>query len=324
MPRLALALTLLATPAFALDCPEGQRTFAHPRLVGGEACVPADPQRIAMVGEEGMIAHLLGRETVVRNLYFDLYTRMFPAAVAPEELAGMTDIGIPWEMDLEVLARAAPDLIVSGDWLGDTNDQMARIAPTVAIDYSQPGTTWWSVTSFVAQLLGEDERLAADLAAIDARLADFKGRLPDPAPTFAVLRITESPDTVDVFTALNIGAQLATQGGMVLHPAVRPVGGETTYSYPISTEALAEIDADWLVLIGGEDAAARAAFEASPLWQLLPAVQAGRVIRPEAPGRHWVTENMAFAHMIIDEVYAGVLGLAPAPTANPFAALRQE
>jgi iron complex transport system substrate-binding protein len=319
-----LALALVATPALALDCAQGERAFSHRLLEGGERCIPADPQRIAFVETTIIPAYLLGTESVVNNVYFDYFMAAYPGAVAPDWIAATPDIGYLPEADVEVIAAAAPDLIVSGSFWAEENARLSRIAPVVSIDYDGTSPDWLEIQDFVAALLGQEAALADQIAAYDARLADLRQRLGPEAPSIAIARTTDTDGQLQVFTSENFGAQILLSAGFTLHPGVLSPEAAAAlnrpYWYHLSMERVGDLAADWLIHLPGWEPAMEPQTLASPLWASLAPVAEGRVLRPSGDGQHWVRDNIAFAHLVLDEVYAQILRLPPAEVPpNPYA-----
>jgi ABC-type Fe3+-hydroxamate transport system substrate-binding protein len=321
---IALSLATVATPALALDCPEGQRAFSHPLLRGGEQCVPADPQRVAFVGAEAIPAFLLGVETVTTNVYFDMFLTTHPNAVPTGWRETVVDVGYAPETDPELLATAKPDLIVSADFWDDVNPKYQTIAPTVILELAGAEVDWRDSNDFIAQLFGREAELAAIEAAYDARITDLRARLKGSAPTFSVVQVGESAGELYVNTRLNFGAAIMIEAGFrIVETVLEPAAAATvnnTHWYTLSPERIQDLEADWIVQRPGYSLEAEAEFTASPGWTSLAAVRERRIIRPIDPeGQSWARPNFAFAHLVIDDLYRDALGLTPPPTPNPFA-----
>ncbi|NAZ38283.1 ABC transporter substrate-binding protein [Rubellimicrobium sp. CFH 75288] len=317
----SLVLAASVAPAVALDCPDGTRTVLHPLIEGGGACVPVGA-RIAWVEAAAVNAWLLGAPSVTWNIYLDQFRAAYPGAFSEADRAGAVDIGRLPEADFEAIAAAAPDLFVSGDFWPEENARLDRIAPVVVIDYEGQAPGWREIHTVVAAILGKEAAADEQLAAFDARLADLRARLgPDPG-SFAIARMMDSGGQIQVFTEMNFGAQQMLAAGFAMHEGVlspdEAAALNRPYWYALSTERLGDLAADWLVVLPGWDAAVEEALKASPLWQSLPPVAAGRLIAPAGEGQHWIRDNVAFAHLVLDEIYDRILGLAPPPVPNPF------
>jgi iron complex transport system substrate-binding protein len=96
---------------------------------GGVTAVPRNPQRIvAMLGEEDLHTLLALGVVPVLSATWSWETNPFADRIqpVPEKL--------PHPLDLEVVARARPDLIVGTDAEIKTYEQLSGIAPTILID----------------------------------------------------------------------------------------------------------------------------------------------------------------------------------------------
>ncbi len=136
---LALPLALLAaTPARALDCPEGQRPFADAVTT---QCIPAAPQRIVSMHDMTITLTLLELGAPVVGSMGrldeagDAYMRGVDLVLGTDfESSGIVNIGAWDTLDYEAIARLAPDLIIGlSPWDEEYAGRLARIAPTVLI-----------------------------------------------------------------------------------------------------------------------------------------------------------------------------------------------
>ena len=322
--RLILPILFLSTPALALDCAEGQRVFAHPMVLGGSACVPIAPERVALVHTEAIPAFLLGIETVTTNVYFDMFLATYPGTMADGWRDTVVDVGYLPEADLESVAAAAPDLIVSASWHPEANEKLAAIAPTVVLSYEGPDLHWTDAQRAIAALFDKEAELAEAEAALEARMADFRDRLGDRLPTFSTLQVGSTPTELYVETAINFAPLFMQELGFVMAPGVMSPEDagliDSVWWYKLSPERITDVEADYILFRPGYDEQAEAAFRDGPLWQSLAALREGRIIRPQdKEGHTWSRENLAFAHIMLDDLYRDVLGLSPPPTANPYA-----
>jgi ABC-type Fe3+-hydroxamate transport system substrate-binding protein len=322
--RLILPLLFLAAPALAQDCPDGQRIFAHPMVLGETVCVPVAPARVALVDAEAIPAFLLGIETVTTNVYFDMFLATYPGAVPDGWRDTVVDVGYLPEADFESVAAAAPDLIVSASWHPEANEKLAAIAPTVVLSYEGRDLHWTDAQRAVAALFGKEAELSEAETALEARMADFRDRLGDRRPTFSTLQVGSTPTELYVDTAINFAPLFLQELGFVVAPGVMNpedagLMGSVWY-YTLSPERITDVEADYILFRPGYDEQAEAAFRDGPLWQSLAALREGRIIRPQdKEGQTWSRENLAFAHIMLDDLYRDVLGLSPPPTANPYA-----
>lgn len=319
----AVALFATAGPVAAQNCAEGQRALTHDLLVG-TVCIPADPKAIAFTMEEIIPAYLLGGHSVVDNRYFKSFREKYPDILAGGA-APKVDIGTYQRADIETLTLASPDVIVAFEGI-DNNEKAKALAPLVEIQWRND-TTWRDLHQFIAYFLQTEKEGQAMLDTLDARMARLKTDLGDKPRTFAIARAAEDMGAIQVFTAKNFGAVILQQAGMVMGDGVltpdaaKQVGSE--WNYQMSAENLQALDVDHFFLLQSWSPENEATILASPLWATLPMVQQGRVIRVPADGEQFIRENIAYAHLVIDLVYAEVLGQSAeaAGNPNPFAGL---
>lgn len=299
-----LLLLLLATllPAAAFAC-EG-RAVAERGVFAAPLCLPATPQRIAVLDPAfslGM-AMELGLPVVAAPL-----SGMSDATLLAEaQAAGIADLGFVWEPSVEALVAAQPDLIIGAAFAAEGKyDLLARIAPTALIRVAD----WRDYYRLVARITGREDRLAGLFAPLDARIADLRARMP--GVTVSVLRIT--PWDFQVYPqgpgAWAPFALMAEAG--VRRSAYETAEDATTPRRP-DWEELGQLDGDILLtIIGGmNDSATSGRWEevtGNPLWQMLPAVRAGRV-HPLSPAVWMEFSGLRSAGLVLDDIERLVIG----------------
>ena len=316
----AVLFAAFAAPAFA-QCADGERLFQHRMLLEGEACIPADPERIAFTMPEAIPAILFEQEQINQNWYSKSFLENYPGALDGEEFATLPDIDYFPESDPEILALANPDLIVGSSWVQEANAKVAHLAPLITIDWTDEDVNWETEQNFVATLLGKEAEEAAMMAALEARMEALRNDLGNTARSFAVVQPGEQAATLVVATARNFGTQIMLDAGMRLGPdhlsldEADAIGAR--FWYPLSLERIHDIDVDYLVVLGGFDPAIADEIIASPIWNALPAVAEGRVFEVHGDGQQYVRENVAYAHLVIDDIYRNVLRQDPQAAGNP-------
>jgi iron complex transport system substrate-binding protein len=289
-PTFAAIALVAATPALALDCPEGERAFAH---AAGEACIPENPQRIVATRHDSIVTPLieLGAPLVGVGVAFDSATGeafirgatdILGVNVGPE--SGLTSIGNANEPDLEIIAGLAPDLILILEWQADLKDRLDLIAPTVVVP---DGLTYLDHLALVADAAGVSGTYDTKLAAYEARIAEIRGTLGDPsAITISYLDLWEE----GVWHYINWGArdQVTADVGFARPDIVRDQGADEGTDY--SFELLPAFDGDIVLSshanrFGQTVAALSAEWDGyAPFWRGLPAVQEGR--------HHWYPRDL--------------------------------
>lgn len=293
IPALALILSF-ALPGAARAC-EG-RLIEGPGVFAAPLCIPATVQRIAVADPTfslGMALEL-GLPVVAAPL-----SGMSDAALqARAEAAGVVDIGSVLQPSIEAVVAAAPDLILGSVMLESLYPMLSQIAPTVLITDSD----WRDYYRTLARVTGREAALDDLLAPLGARIAALRPRIPD--STVSILRITpwdfqvypDAPGTWAPFALLReLGLRRAPYETRPDPAVLRP-----------DWEELAGLTGDRLLyIIGGmNDSASSGRWQevsGNPLWQLLPAVRAGRVA-PLDPAVWMEFSGIAAAHRVLDDV----------------------
>ncbi|WP_439628850.1 iron-siderophore ABC transporter substrate-binding protein [Shinella sp.] len=273
-------------------------------IFGPPVCVPANPQRIAVL--DPLMALGILFELKVPVIAAPLHAIQDDAIRAEAERQSLVDLGDAKQPSLERLVALKPDLII-GTSIVQTGsyDTASKIAPTLLIDH----VDWKRQVRLLADIVGRSEAAEADLAAYEARLADIRKRVPDKRVSMVRL----SPFGFNVY----LDGPAAYAPYAVLHEAgVRRTDYETTTDDTVvkrpDWEELGQLSGDILlyVAVGGYDTAPDDALvadvTANPFWQMLPAVQAGRahrVGRAAWNGFHGV----ASAHQVLDDIERYIL-----------------
>lgn len=318
MKKITTLLILGITGAAAAqECPDNQRMLDH-HLLDGTICVPTEPQRIAFTMEEIITAYVLGGESVVDNSYFESFREKYPGVIAEKDISTV-NIGSYPRADVETLTLANPDVIVAFAGV-DNNKKVKELAPLVEIQWRDE-TTWRDLHDFMAYFLNLDEKGHTMLDALDARMAKLKSDLGDTPRSFAIARAAEEMGAIQVFTEKNFGAVVLQQAGMVIGDGIlspeeaKKVGSE--WNYQMSAENLEALDVDHFFLLQSWSSENEASMLNSDLWRALPMVKDGHVIDVPSDGEQFIRENIAYAHMVLDTVYEGVLGQSAEEAGNP-------
>ncbi|MFS0728011.1 ABC transporter substrate-binding protein [Paenibacillus sp. 1P07SE] len=238
---------------------------------GVEVTIPAGPQRVlASYLEDYLIAldvKPVAQWSVANGTL----------AYLSDELDGIPPI--PYDLPLEVVNEMAPDFIILGD---DTQaaegkqTELAKIAPTYLLG-SETVKDWRQALTKIGELLQREEQAAAVLEAYDMQVAEAKAAIDAAAPgeSAAILwLVSQTFYLVDETVAS--GAVLYGDLGLRPPNLVTDIPVENRASWnPISLEALAGMDADHIFLINSDGADPEGLD--TPIWDNLPAVQAGNV-----------------------------------------------
>ncbi|MCM2477112.1 iron-siderophore ABC transporter substrate-binding protein [Rhizobium sp. CG5] len=269
-------------------------------------CIPTEPKRIVTLDPLitlGMLIEL--KAPVVATPYVAITEDEVLNVVKARE---MVDLGNPREPSLERLAVLKPDLIIgSAEAHSAIYEQAAKIAPTVLFKHMD----WKRYLQRLSQVTGREGAANASLEAYETRVAAIRERMKDKKLTVSTVRL--APDRFVVF----VDGPDAYAPFSVLHEAgVKRTAYETVTDGTIikrpDWEELANLDGDVLLYVSasgfesGPDDALEKQVTENPLWQLLPAVQAGRAHRVDR-GPWQSFHGIASANRILDDVERYIL-----------------
>ncbi len=245
------------------------------------------PERIVTLADRCEFDSLLSlgtRPAATGLLYGETAFRPWTAGVDTDGIEtfegnqGLTDL-----LNLEVIAAQQPDLMMGPTQFSDEAivERLAAIAATVGTPALAPGDFgWWEdVLALVAAVVDRDEAVPGIIAEVETALARGEEALRDRGIGEVTLMSVYEGSGVYVFTDANPQGALLARLGLTRPAAQREqfVDGPDA-GYDLSQERLGELDAD-LVLLMDYDPAAADALEADPLFQAVPAVADGRFVR---------------------------------------------
>lgn len=318
-----VAATVLACGLLLAGCgrqaPAGGDAAATQRQVvdalGAHVAVPARPKRVVVLSELDLDAALaLGLRPVGS-------TSGRGQAGLPDYLArlaaGVEPVGRFAEPSMERVLALEPDLILAG---GNPEPQqlaqLAQIAPTVVS--FKPGEGWQDSLRRIAVVLGREPQAEAVLAAYRQRVDALRQRLDGrPGEQASIARWTPQGPVYMLGDAF-AGRVLADLG--FGRPLLQRAPG-AGHSAPLSREALADIDGDWLFIgrfASGShaDPAGLAALLEQPEFRELRAVRAGQV--REVDAALWTSVGGPLAAQALIEQIGELLVAKGAPVATPY------
>lgn len=197
--------------------------------------------------------------------------------IEPALPAGVTDLGLQQEVNLELLARLRPDLILTSPFVQNLGDVLPRIAETHSLSIFEPGSVPLehprTLTRSIAALLGIEARAE--------RLLDDAERIFD-ACRARLDRLSLPPLLIVTFIdprhARVYGGAGIFQNVLDRLDLVNAWPGETGY-WGFTTTGIERLAIDrrlHLVAIGPVPPDIDNALSKSPLWRQLPFVAAGR------------------------------------------------
>ncbi|MEL7138967.1 MAG: iron-siderophore ABC transporter substrate-binding protein [Pseudomonadota bacterium] len=291
--------SLLAAPAFAepVEIEDGR----------GMQTIDAAPERVVVLNwalTEQLLS--LGVEPV-GAADIDGYNTWVVRPPIPD---GVSDTGLRHAPNFEQIASLSPDLILLGDLQRDFTPLLERVAPVLQFrlfdEAHDNAAVSRSTFLDLARLFGKDAEADAALSALDERLAAKAEALAEVyggnPPKVAVVRFADATN-LQVYGANsmaeaalhalgleNAWPQRPSRWGLTTRPILGL--GELEDGYVLYIEPLEEADALF----------------ASPVWQAMPVVLAGRV---HAIPPTWTYGGALSVGVLADEIAKVLLAAAP-------------
>lgn len=246
-----------------------------PRTVGhfaGTTTIEAAPVRVVAIST-GQLDGLLSvgvvpvGTTTARgaDLVPAYLTTAFPRQQSA--LAAMNALGTRTEPDVEAIAAADPDLILTNSTVDEAvRAQFAGIAPVVVTEGT--GVNWKQDFLLLADAVGKRQSAQTALATFGADASALGDRVSG-EPTVSLTSV--APDRVRVFGVGSFGGSILADAGLR-----RPTGQDfDDTSIDISLETLDRAAGDWIFYgVQGGDSE----ITGSSVWTALPAVESGRAV----------------------------------------------
>jgi iron complex transport system substrate-binding protein len=182
------------------------------------------------------------------------------------------------EAPVEAIAAARPDLVLA-PYSGITDAeyaQLSQVAPTVAYPEEAWTTPWRETIEIVGEALGRQDEARELLADIDEQVAAAAAEHPE-FEGLSVAQVFPSPDAFYVYKPADPRVEFTLDLGFTGAESVEQLAaGEETFFYTLSTERLAELESDVLVVYADTPETA-AAFLESPEAALMGQVERGAV-----------------------------------------------
>lgn len=250
----------------------------------GETKVPLAPQRIVSLD-------------VADNL---LTLGITPIAVGDWEqsylsdaLADVPTVGSALEPNLELISSLTPDLILlhtEGDFALDQYDLLNQIAPAVVV--TDPEENFRLSEREVGLVLGQAEAVEARIAEYEARIGNARTQVADRIGdgTVALVNVRQDHYRLYGIKVGYTGPFLYGELGMTPAALVQELVTEDANIH-ISLETLPRLDADSIFVLYQTTLTQQwQELQAQPLWQALPAVQAGHVYT--LTGNYWYASGL--------------------------------
>lgn len=209
------------------------------------------------------------------------------------------------EPNLEKILTLAPDLIIVPDFFESAVvEELAQIAPTVAISYSADTfTRLRQLSTIVNQPDLAESWIAAYQAKVEQKREEVAGFI-EPGETASAF-ILYVDKKLYVYGPQRVGPTMYDAFGFAMPEKVAELfnGNDALWS-EISLEVLPEYAGDRIFIVAASDAETQAVTEEvmeSPLWQSIPAVQNGKAYL--VPTR-WAMNDPLTLDWLLDEMSA--------------------
>lgn len=219
------------------------------------------------------------------------------------------------DMDIEAIAAAKPDLIITEPSRNVAVEQLEKIAPTVSIDHLQGGAP--RIYSKLAQLTGSQAQLAILERRYQEQIKQLKLMVDTRHITVSVIQANKGKITVHhTYRALG---RVLRDAGFRFPPLIDSIPDGDRIE--VSAERLPELDADfifdtWRSDTGGKPQEEIAAMDAiMPGWcDFLKACHSGHYIL--LPREETISNSFAALSLMVAQVQSHIAG-RPMPVAAP-------
>jgi len=279
---LAISMAVMLTACGAKKTEKENAVFKTKVVtdIKGEVEIPAEPKRVVDLSGASDILSVLGYD-IVGTANSDGYDYTKLPAYLEETLKNAKILGYSMQetMDVEAIFALEPDLIVISSTQEKMYDQLKQIAPTVMIQLKQ--VDFKEDFMNVAEIMDQKEAAEKWLASYDEKAAAVSKEIKETyGEDTSYLSFLASGGSFYIFDSAAIGNLLYTDLDLA-KPAGMPA--QDNVSLPVVTyEGLAAIDADVIFVVATD--ADMAALEENSVWNGLPAVKNGKVVKlPASP-----------------------------------------
>ncbi|MGN9777384.1 ABC transporter substrate-binding protein [Micromonospora sp. H33] len=301
MRRLAAALTAALALGVGLTAcgesdPVAGSTTGETREIThamGTTKVPAEPKRVVVLDTDKIDTALSLGVTPVGAATAG-QAKSWPTYFGEEKLAGIKEVGVLTEPDLEAINALKPDLILGSKFRQEKfYDELAAIAPTVFTE--KVGITWKENFLLDGKALGKEQQARDLLTTYETRAKEFGAKLGD-AATRKISIVRFMPTEIRVYGPDSFSGIVIGDTGLGRPERQLLTGKEDRRMDRVSPERIGEVDGDviFVTAYGEKAAAEQAKVTAGALWKGLPAVKAGK------------------AHVVSDEIWMTGIGVGAA------------
>ncbi|PZF90435.1 ABC transporter substrate-binding protein [Micromonospora deserti] len=259
----------------------------------GTTKVPAEPKRVVVLDTDKIDTALSLGVTPVGAATASA-ARSWPTYFGEDKLAGIKEVGVLTEPDLEAINALKPDLILGSKFRQEKfYDELAAIAPTVFTE--KVGITWKENFLLDGNALGKEQQAKDLLAAYETRAREFGAKLGD-AASRKVSIVRFMPTEIRVYGPDSFSGIVIGDTGLGRPERQLLTGKEDRRMDRVSPERIGEVDGDviFVTAYGEKAAAEQAKVTGGTLWKGLSAVKAGK------------------AHVVSDEIWMTGIGVGAA------------
>lgn len=241
--------------------------------VKGDVTVPAQPKRI--ITDSGLLGNILALGVI--PMAIEDYTS---TDVAYQDLIADTIVLDKWEP--EIIMAEEPDLIIT--LYEDSYEQLSKFTPTVYVPANDLSID--EEMQFLAEILGKDPAEGTQVVAdFNNKVAKAKEKLEAAGlyeKTFSVIRV-QGENKIGVRWSNNLGGQILFGALELPHTqgALEEIAAGEDWGNTLSFEALPQYMGDYILVTEYDDN--YSLIKDNPIWQSLPAVQAGNIIVASEP-----------------------------------------
>ena len=250
---------------------------AFPRTVEhamGTTEIPARPERVVVLDTGELDSLVALGVTPVGAVTTDVATGFLSYLQEPAE--GVEEVGTIGEPNLEAIAAAQPDLMLSSKVRYEAlYDELSKIAPTVFAE--TVGAVWKDNFRLAGEALGREDEAEQVLSDYEDSAAALGESIGD-SPTVSPVRFLAG--VIRVYSPESFIGTVLTDVGL---PLVELPEGEVPTFAELSPEQITQADADVVLYssYGATDESGQQDVVGGPLWSRLSAVQDGRAIAVE-------------------------------------------
>jgi iron complex transport system substrate-binding protein len=286
----------------------------------GSTEITKAPERVVAVGltEQDTLLALGVTPVATREWFGEQPGALWPWARAAAGNAPLPEV-LGYELNYEKIAALRPDLILGVVW-GITDEEyptLSQIAPTVAqsADFVDGGTPWQHQTRIIGRALGQQQRAAELVAAVEARFVETRRANPQFAGASAVAAYDFGDGELGIYGPQDPRARILTSLGFEVPPRIVELVGDEFFA-TISTEQLELVEADALLWIAYTEAGASRVQE-QPLYRTLDVAREGRdlfLVGADPLGAAYAFSTVLSLPVVLDGL---TLQLAAALNGNP-------